>query len=380
MPTTIRTRDPRELLSLVPYQLGFRPRDSVVLLGLRGPRSRVGLVVRVDLADLASPDDGPQVADLLVGHLRDDGCTGCLVAVYAPGDVRHPEDLGVARARRHLAEAAGAGLDLVATWGVGDEGYYDVDCADPRCCPPGGRPLADLDATEVSAQMVLHGVAVAPSRDAVGRIDPAPADARRSARKAARRWATRRHDVATEGELHRWRATGLDQWRTEHRRLVGELSAAGEDARLTRGAPPVVLGRIQAALDDVVVRDAVLLDLVRGSDRLADRLLAGDDDPAVLGAFGAALFDRAHGVPPDEVWTRAAGALLEQVVAHSTRAGHAPALTLLGTIAWWAGDGARAALHLGRALAVDPEYRLAVLVGDAVDRGVAPGWVAAGRP
>ena len=30
MPTTIRTSDPRELLALVPFQLGFQPVESAV--------------------------------------------------------------------------------------------------------------------------------------------------------------------------------------------------------------------------------------------------------------------------------------------------------------------------------------------------------------
>ena len=47
MSTTITTRDVRELLSLVPFQLGFRPAESVVLMSLRGSRGRAGLVARV---------------------------------------------------------------------------------------------------------------------------------------------------------------------------------------------------------------------------------------------------------------------------------------------------------------------------------------------
>jgi hypothetical protein len=35
MTTTIRTDSPRELLALIPYQLGFRPTDSLVVVSIR---------------------------------------------------------------------------------------------------------------------------------------------------------------------------------------------------------------------------------------------------------------------------------------------------------------------------------------------------------
>ena len=34
-PKTIRATEPRELLALIPFQLGFHPTDSVVLVSLR---------------------------------------------------------------------------------------------------------------------------------------------------------------------------------------------------------------------------------------------------------------------------------------------------------------------------------------------------------
>lgn len=44
-------------------------------------------------------------------------------------------------------------------------------------------------------------------------------------------------------------------------------------------------------------------------------------------------------------------------------------------LAWWHGDGARAAVLLERALRADPGHRLARLLADALGAGLAPGWV-----
>ncbi|WP_036959882.1 DUF4192 family protein, partial [Promicromonospora kroppenstedtii] len=62
----VRVAGPEDLLAYIPYRLGFEPVESVVVVSLTGPRQRVGLVARVDLADLrlrrpgdpAGPDGG----------------------------------------------------------------------------------------------------------------------------------------------------------------------------------------------------------------------------------------------------------------------------------------------------------------------------------
>ena len=52
-------------------------------------------------------------------------------------------------------------------------------------------------------------------------------------------------------------------------------------------------------------------------------------------------------------------------------------LTVLAHVVWWQGDGALARIALDRALAVDPDYRLAALLERMVDLGRAPGSEAA---
>ncbi len=391
MPTTIRTSEPRELLSLVPFQLGFRPTRSAVLLSLRGERSRVGLVARVDLADLTDPVHGDHVARALVTHLTDDGAQRAILVVY-PGASRARAASTVAAVRDVVGRAAEPELRSVDCWVVGPGGYYGADCADPGCCPGEGRPLEELQSTQIGAQMVLTGAAVLPSRDDVGRIDPAPDAARRAARRAALRWARRVEGAVEPAELHAWRSEGHDVWRAELARVVavvdgtgGSPGAVGEHVAgaggggalpVARPLPAVVAGRLQAFLADVLCRDAVLLGLVPGSARTPDRLLAGEDGD--VGHVLAAVLDPGHGLPPDPVVTAAATVLLEQVAAHSSRRAQAPALTLLALLAWWAGDGARAGVLVDRARAADPDHRLAALVSQTLAAGMAPGWLRRG--
>jgi hypothetical protein len=386
MPTTIRTSDPRELLALIPFQLGFQPVESAVLVSVRGDHG-IGLIARVDLADLR-PHGGGQLARALVSHLVADGARRAVVVLYTAENLQDDDDGRVgAVAVALLRDAAGHHLGEIDCWVVGPDGYYGVGCGDPACCPPGGRSLDDLQGTRVGAQMVLEGVQVARSRDDLVRISTASPAARKAARRARVRWESR-FPVASPADAHRWRRDGLELWRGEVVRVVATErlpsptgGADGVQPTVFGGRPPDVsaptlIGRLQAALGDVLVRDAVLLTLVRDGDRVADEVVAGDAS-ADVGRALRTIFDPAEGRRPDPSLTGPARAVLEQLVAHSPRRGHAPALTLLAVLAWWEGDGARAGLLVDRALLAAPGYRLAVLVDDALRLGMPPGWARA---
>ncbi len=365
--TTIRTREPRELLALIPYQLGFRPQDSAVVVSLRRERSRVGLVARVDLADLADPVDGRPLARSLVGHLLADGATSAVLVLYAPGTVRPGDGGAAACALDVFRSEAEASLGEVPAWQVAATGYRAVGCTDPACCPTAGRPLSDLQATQVGAHMVMAGRQVAAARDELVATRAVASTARRAARRAADRWAARLDQDAAPAAAHRWRRAGLAAWREEVAACAAAPGTAVGAARL---------GRLQAALADVLVRDAVMLGLVPGGEALADRVVAGYCGDEVGRALGA-IVDPVLGVEPDPRTLDPVSELLEQIAGHAARARCAPALTLLALVAWWQGDGARAGVCVERALTAQPDYRLAALLETTVRAGMPPGWLRA---
>ncbi|WP_136519778.1 DUF4192 domain-containing protein [Cellulomonas telluris] len=383
--TTLRLEDPRELLAYVPHRLGFRPHESAVAVGLRGPRGRLGLVVRVDLDDLAPADDGPRLARALAEHLGRDGADRVLLVAYT--DREEGEELA-RRAAAHLLEACDVPVGPVDALLVANGAYRCLACS-ADCCPPGGRPLDDLRGTRVGAEMVLAGSVVAERREDVARIPPAPAEARRSVGRVRARWEAARLRAAGGGDdaLAAWRLASLRAWRDEV--ALGGLapSPPGPEGPVLHGAGRPVpdarttfsrLGRVEAGLSDRRVRDAVLVTLVPGTGRLAERSLAGPCAAAVddrlLGAAMAKVVDPGAGVPPPPA-TRRHEAVLEQLVAHGRTTTQSPALTLLGLLAWWRGDGARASLLLERALVADEGYRLALLLARTLEAGLPPGWV-----
>lgn len=453
----LRLGHTRELLGLVPYQLGFEPRDSVVAVSLRGPRREVGLVARVDVADLLCPA-GAGVAAGVAGHLAADGATEVVVVVYDDaGDPRDPargmRGDRTARAVRaaQVARAACSRVGDVAVWLVTQGHYLGLDCRDRGCCPPGGRPLADLAAGELAGRLVGRRAgrrgAVLPSRDDVGAIAHAAAGPRRSASAARSRWTDLLLRSTRPADVLAWRQRSLATWRAALAAVQDSRSEV--DAEDVGTVPAAALGRIEAALDDPALRDAVLLTVVQPGTDLPDALVryadagtagrrgaweeadagysdeaeapgsaleeAGDDalvapdaeggptagspdrpgdEPAGGSAAGGGssaagaravsdavraaldvLVEPACAREPDQDVAEAGQALLEQVVAHGRSERQAPALTLLALLAWWEGDGVRAAVLVERALSHDPGHRLAELLDRALAAGLPPGWM-----
>lgn len=366
----VRVRDTRDLLSVVPYALGYRPSECLLVVCVRRGGG-LGLIARTDLADLRRPADRRQVAALVAARAGDDDTVSAWVVVYTAGDV------GPGTPARAAAEAFATALDAVVpereSWVVGPERYRSLDCSDPLCCAPDGFPLEDLESTAPGAQLVLAGRAPLASREALYRVPRAEQAQRNLAGRAAGRWDRARAaaQAAGGGEGERgWRSRSFDTW-------LEATAVAGAG-----GTPsPALLGRLAVALQDRWVRDGVLLSFVPGGDVHAAAVASGDapdaESDAAVGAAMAAVVDPAAAQRPDEERARACVAVLEHVVAHATRRRTAAPLTLLAFLAWWSGEGARASYRCSEALAVDPDHRLALLLAAALDAALPPGWVRA---
>lgn len=381
METTLTVRRPAELLSYVPYRLGYPPRESLVVVSLRPPRHQVGLVVRVDLDDVVEPRGGRGLVRTVARHLERDGADALVVVVYSERTGEQVDE-----ALDVLDDELGQAAPVVDRWLVTADGYRNLDCRDPRCCPPQGRPLTEVSASELAARLVYAGVPLAASREHAYGLPSADDAARRSVRRSAARAAQRRRS-----DPRRWRGEAIAAWR--------------EAVRGAQGTPPwPLVGRVAAALDDRDVRDAVLVDLVGADDAAVDAVAAGvasgrrleePDPPAVPSATASAgaghevdvdrvveralavVVDPVRGRAPDPAALAAGRAVLEAVAGSLPARRTAPALTLLAVLAWWEGDGGLARERLEAAVAADPGHRLAQVLAPAIVGGLAPGWVRA---
>jgi hypothetical protein len=328
-PITVRVRDVGEIAAGLPHLLGFRPRESVVLLSLGGVSGRrVGMTVR---ADIPPPEHNRSLAGVLSRSLRTDRPDGALVFVVSeaaddefPGDRGLPHHDLVWEMCRALSRLPVPVADVVL---VRDGRWWSYDCPDSCCAPGAGTPLPTV-ATELEVAAIATGSVVERAReDLVARIAPPPAyDARAMAAACARIGVDVSAAVLDVG----LEAVGAESWTVL-------LSAM---ARCRPGPPAdrltdAEVARVVWGLRDVDVRDRAL-----------ELALGGD-------AAGT-----------EQLWTectrRAPGPL-----------DAAPA-TLLAVSAWLRGDGAMANIALDRALESDPGYRLARLLRDALTACVTP--------
>jgi hypothetical protein len=310
----LRLRSPADVAELVPYLLGFRPQDSLVVLALEHDdgSDRVGVVARVDRAPVDSADAADALGQLFAAVCRN-GAAQAIAVLYGS-----PPTSDEVRSLRGAAHRARCGLVDVLT--VGERTWRSVLCRDTRCCPPGGHPLPSGPG-ELAAAATYAGMVALPDRASVEAIlAPAPMAERELLRAG----------LAAEGAtLDRSVAAG--QAGRVERSAVRALFAASRRLGVLTAAETCRFG---VALRRAAVRDACWL-------AVDERRIDGDG-----------------------LWRELARRLPDQYAA-------AP-LFLFGWLQWRSGNGTLATMAAQRALTADPDYSAAALLHTAVQHGLNP--------
>jgi hypothetical protein len=391
MTTTFSISEPREILGLVPYRMGFVPRNSVVMLSLRGARRRIGLLTRMDLP---APQHAEELARVLVHHLLRDEASAGLFMVYSD----HADPLGADRsAVMPLLEAvrremAAGDIDLPDAWHVGPSRYRSITCSN-ECCPAEGWPVGELLSTVLGAEMTMLGSSYVDTRaDAMPDLGPVDADrlaaVERCAVQAAPRVGARADARVVEMRRGRWAARVMRTWRREVARLGSSRGVAGETSRTTVGDEAAdeslwrrevdldarTAGLLLAGMQDVCIRDAFMLTCIPGAGEEAERLAMNGTVTPLVDMLFAGVFHESCAVEPEPSLNEPAIRLLFALARQATGRMAAPPLALLGWLFWWKGNGAIALHCLEAAVAADAEHRLARLLLCSLEQGIGPGW------
>ncbi len=320
------------MLAAIPYLIGFHPHASLVLIGLAGADGRVGPVVRADLT--TQPAGASRQAAHLATCLRRAGAQRALVVCYGDDSFSSPDAMsgsGPALVGAVDASLATEGIAAIDTLLVAGGRWRSTRCADPGCCPPEGRPLrapSDADGPSlIGATAAYAGMAPLASREQVAaRLRPAGGQLGAATASAVRR------------------AVADDQ--------------QGEPAPIPVDAPATVAAFAAAVRRHGDGTEALGIDA-------GAVLLAGLADIGARDACLAWIDTRRR------LLDATIGMLTELVGRASPPYGAAPA-ALLGFCAWQRGDGALANLAVDRALADDPDYRLARLLASGLACGLPP--------
>jgi hypothetical protein len=314
----LKLHGPDDLLAVVPYRLGFHPRDSVVALALHGARRRFGFTARLDLPP---PSHVPDVARYLVRVLEHHGADELLLVAYADDDT--VAGLLVHTLQQWLARTP---VSLLDAYRADGRRWYCYTCDQP-CCPDEGTPY-DLSGHPLVAEQVLLGQVALPDREGL-RAQVAPVS---GARRTAMESAFERAEERLADDLER-----LD---LDHKAFVRSGMAW--------------------------VREFV-------SARLAEPRPVTDDEAAELAVRVAMVPTR------DTAWSMMSHAaatrhreLWEQVLTRVVPPYEPAVACLTAFAAWLQGHGALAWCAVERALAADPDYSWAELIVSLLEGAVSP--------
>lgn len=314
-PQVTKVKDPADVIAVVPYLLGFDPKESLVVVALEGPRQRFGPCARLDLlVDDALPDAVASQVDYVGELVAHHGFDPVLLIAYSTRAVVADAVMGGIIERLRLD-----GVHVVEAVRADGARWWSYTCTDPGCCPPNGTPY-DAGSSRVAAEAVVAGLSRAPNRDALReQFDPQPLRL-----------------AAFEESLHALVAGPAD-----FIPLTTDAFRSAVLRAVSSGEPP--------AMDDLV-RFVLTVQIIALRDEAW--LLMRREDAADHFAFWC---DVLRATPDDLL---------------------APVGSLAAFAAWLSGRGVLASHAAERVLSVDPDYSMARLVLTACESSMNPAhWV-----
>ncbi|MFL5995446.1 MAG: DUF4192 family protein [Streptomyces sp.] len=349
----VTLRTPGELADALPYLLGYRPEDSIVLVALhdRGGRGRFGGRARLGIP--ANKDDWAAVArqlahGLITGSERRGARPEQMVAYLCQEPAAGETGRQITERLAPLAallrtECGRLEVPVIEALCISDGRYWSYCCPSEECCPVEGLPMGLPGTSVLAAAATYAGLQVRGTlRELRARLQP---------------WETAaalEQEVALDTAGMALVPRMLD--------LTGRAEVAEETVRLARrtmerfaeAAP--VSGALQADLrDDELLGHEEAAELILGlqdrttRDRAAEWMEAEEAGPAL------------------RLWR----ALARRCVGPYGEHAAAP-LTLAGWVAWAAGDEIEAREALAMALGADPGYLFARLLHQACNEGLDP--------
>ncbi|MEU9646520.1 DUF4192 domain-containing protein [Streptomyces sp. NPDC048188] len=349
----VTLRTPAELADALPYLLGYRPEDSIVLAALREKDGRGRFGGRARLGIPACPDDWAGAAGQLVHGLvtgserrgvRPEQMVAYLCQEPGPGETgRDVMERLRPLAQKLRVECGALDVPVVEALCISAGRFWSYCCDEEACCPAGGLPMGLPGTSVLAAAATYAGIQVRGSLSELrARLLP---------------WedgAVVEQTAALDASATTLVSRILD---TGGRSEVAEetLETAERVMRRLAGAPPV------SGVPAEDLRDDHLL----GHDEAAALILGLQDRTTRDRA--AAWMEGDEAAPAMRLWR----ALARRCVGPYGEHAAAP-LTLAGWVAWSTGDELEAREALAMALGADPDYLFARLLHQACNEGLDP--------
>ncbi|MEU5366346.1 DUF4192 family protein [Streptomyces sp. NPDC005925] len=348
----VTLRTPSELADALPYLLGYRPEDSIVLVALSDENGRGRFGGRARLGIPTNPDDWPSAAGQLVhglvtGSERRGSRPGRMVVYLCQEPATGESGRQVMERLRPLAhkvrlECGGLDVPVVEALCISDGRFWSYCCDNEVCCPANGVPMGLPGTSVIAAAATYAGIQVRGTlRDLRARLLP------------------REDSAMLEQEI------ALDARSAVLVPRMFDPDSRADVVEETLHLAERVMSRFAATPPAATVT----------ADLRDDELLPPDDAAIlILGLQDRHTRDRAA------EWMEGteAGLALRLWRALARRCAgpygeHAASpLTLAGWVAWSTGDELEAREALAMALGADPEYLFARLLHQACNQGLDP--------
>ncbi len=349
----VTLRTPAELADALPYLLGYRPEDSIVLVALHDRAGRGRFGGRARLGVPASRDDWDSAARQLAhGLVRGSERRGVrpeqMVAFLCQEPAEGETGRQVMERLRPLAQkmrVACGSLDVpvIEALCISDGRFWSYCCDRVECCPSEGRTMGLPGTSVLAAAATYAGVQV---------------------RGTLRELRARLQPLETAAALEQEAALDTVGMALVPR-ILDDASRAGvaeqtldlaERLRCRFAAAPLLSGTLTADLRD---------DELLGHDEAA-RLILGLQDRETRDR-AAEWMEGDEAGPALRLWR----ALARRCVGPYSEHAAAP-LTLAGWVAWSTGDDLEAREALAMALGADRDYLFARLLHQACNEGLDP--------
>ncbi|GGX70654.1 hypothetical protein GCM10010358_26370 [Streptomyces minutiscleroticus] len=349
----VTLRTPAELADALPYLLGHRPDDSIVLVAVHDSdgNGRFGGRARLGIPDNAH--DWAAAAEQLARGLvrgserrtgRPDGIVAFLCRDSETGETAQDVMERLRPLAQRLRTACGRlDVPVVEALCITDGRFWSYCCPDRNCCPPDGTAMGLPGTSVLAAAAAYAGIQVRGGlRELRARLTPWETAAALEQEAAL--------DAVSMSLIPRILDDGS---RAEV--AAQTLGLARRTVRRLAGAPPVT-GALPSDLrdDGLIPHDEAAVLLLGLQDRTtrdrAAEWMEGDEAEPAL-----------------RLWR----ALARRCVGPYAEYAAAP-LTLAGWVAWSCGDELEAREALAMALAADPEYLFARLLHQACNEGLDP--------
>lgn len=365
MTVIVTASGPADILAMVPSLVGFAPRDSVVILAFRGPRTCGAF--RFDLPPSGATTMQAKAASFIAGTLcrlpRVDAAVAviCTDDLFAGGSDVPRSDFAALVGRRIQQ----CGFELRASICQAADGWASyLDSS----VPAGGHPLAEISGSTAAAAI---------PDDLRGRGGEVPCRVADADSRTMTRVRTQIAEYQRRYERLATAPTGDPMPELACFDPLADIPLFAEGALAWHAAQLDAHGALLVfALQGQTVRDLVMLQWASGlsvGDRLWEETV-GERRRAPSREIDIGDLMLGIGPRPDPGRVERAIALLETLVSWAEDARRPPLLCMLAWLNWALGRGTRAGRHLGEALAIDPRYAMAQLLGTMMGNGTLPEW------